>query len=224
MVQWPGVAHGLGRLQYWLLDVVAEYTAPLCALPDGEVELWLNRPGSGASRAELARGLATLLHLGLVTGATAEGGDLGAAEIERALGGPREQTWYGLTEAGGVAWEQAAKPDWRSYVWYAREEEGGAWGHTILCADPALAARYLAYQRAIWLKPGVVAEESLRHDTVRPWEATYWKTLPAAHRIRFNTGAEPNRWPDPGDLARSEFPDGVPRWHRDPRDAAGPLS
>jgi hypothetical protein len=221
----------LGPLEYRLLDLVAEFAVPLQALPDGEIEPALNRRSLGASNAELARALAVLSDLDLVWLTTEDEDDarLDAVAIERLISLPAidgviyKSHGYGLTAAGGVEWERAARPDWNRYVEYrtSPSEDDVRWEHSIICADPSMAERYLGFQRAVWLEPGDLIEASITRDVVRPWEATYWKTLPEAHRIRYLSASGRSRYPSREEIARSDFPTGGSRWHDDPWEASG---
>jgi hypothetical protein len=87
--------------------------------------------------------------------------------------------YYGLTAAGGAAWEEVARPDWDRYIdssFGIDPDEG-----EVICADPARAEGFVfsPYQE----HPPLA--DSLRRDRLEPWPATYWKTLPSGHRIAF---------------------------------------
>ncbi|MFI5403652.1 MAG: hypothetical protein ACHQ1G_12010 [Planctomycetota bacterium] len=213
----------LSRLEYWLLDVAAEHGMPLQMLPEGHIELALNRPSLGASNAELARGLVALSGLGLVTLETPDC-VLDAAGLEKLISVPPRdgmiydgKHWYSLTAAGGAEWERAARPDWNLYVEYRTWPECDGWQHSILCADAGQAERYLAFQRSVWHKPGAVPEESVVRDVLRPWEATHWRELPEAYLILFRTGGEEaRRYPSAGEAAQWDY-----RWHDDPWEGSG---
>jgi hypothetical protein len=208
----------LQRIEYWLLDVAAEFAVPLQALPAGEIELAFNRPSLGASNAELARGLARLHDLGLVALHLEEERTPDALALERLISKPpvdgfiyESGNHYRLTATGGAEWERAARPDWNGYVEYRTWPEGDVAERSIVCADPSRAEHYLAYQRAVWLKQDAVAEESVVREVFRPWQATYWKVLPEAYVIRFRTPQDAGRYPACAEAARWDY-----RWHGDP--------
>ena len=211
------MASGLGRLEYWLLDVVAEFAVPVQILRPGRIEDLLNRRSLGATNAEIAQALVALRDSGLVW---IRGGRIPAKTLQRILAdkGARD---YGLTAEGGAAWERAARPDWSRYIddcaWIAGGGdpqrglvESDLWQYEITCADVALLERYFGFEREFLLKPGIVVEGSVTRDVIRPWKATYWKVLPEAYRILFQTGRDERRSQPPGE------PRWDHRWHDDP--------
>ena len=88
-------------------------------------------------------------------------------------------TYYGLTTEGGAAWENVARPDWDRYldVSFGTDPDEGE----VIGVDSARAESYIfsPYQE----HPPLAG--SVRRDRLEPWPATYWKTLPLGHRIRF---------------------------------------
>jgi hypothetical protein len=123
---------------------------------------------------------------------------------------------YRLTPTGGAEWERAARPDWGRYVERSEErhDDGAPVEHEILSPSAARAEAYLDFVRGDRLWYGPVSNESIARDVIRPWEATYWKTLPEGHRIRFRTGPGPERMPTPDEMLRRVRWDD--RWHDDP--------
>jgi hypothetical protein len=171
----------VNRGEYWLLDsvVTLRYALDLLVAPD--LTLAFNRPHHGLEYAELADTLLRLFH----------GGDLSAerfedeveflptrAELEAALAGTRT-VYYGLTSQGGARWEAVSKPDWTRYVDAGYGLEEGE----IIAREREVVAQYFGWEHYYWRN--VVIPGSERWDVLEPWHATYWKTLPLGHRVRF---------------------------------------
>jgi hypothetical protein len=187
--------------EYWLLDSVVEAWYPLKWLASDEVELAFNRRRHGLSRDELTGALERLF----------EGGDLLAgrmeksmlqqesfvparAEIEQALAGQLDIS-YGLTPQGGARWEAVSRPEWQRYLracLFTDPDEG-----EIVGSDRLLVEKFDSLSHYAW-NISVVAG-SKRWDVQQPWQATYWKELPAAHRVRFSF-----RWVDASPATRTD--------------------
>ena len=97
----------------------------------------------------------------------------------------RKVTFYGLTQEGGAQWEAFAAPDWQKYIdvscHFSDGYEYGMW--ELICADKARLERY--FESMCFYDPHEVVLESVERDYIAPWQATYWKQLEGAHRIRF---------------------------------------
>ena len=105
-----------------------------------------------------------------------------AGDVRRALCEPHrtvrsgEVSFFGLTELGGKTWEQFASPNWARFI----DSEGDVDGQTELtCTDEDWLSSYLrAFEQQLKIDP-----DSVSTSVVRPWQATYWKELPSAHRV-----------------------------------------
>ena len=119
----------------------------------------------------------------------------------------RKVTYYGLTQEGGAQWEAFAAPDWQKYIdagfQLSDDSEYIMW--EMICADKARLERY--FESMCFYDPDEVVLESVERDYIAPWDATYWKQLDGAHRIRFrepdesekeNLGVSPPSFPDMG--------------------------
>ena len=117
----------------------------------------------------------------------------------------RKITSYGLTQEGGAQWEAFAAPDWQKYIdagcHYSEDYEYGMW--ELMCADKVWLERY--FESICFYDTHEVTLESVERDYIAPWQATYWKQLEGAHRIRFrepdeseqeNFEPSPNAFPD----------------------------
>jgi hypothetical protein len=102
-------------------------------------------------------------------------------ELSDALSG-RSILAYRLSAQGGSRWEAAVQPRWNLFVdtWVSYDPDEGE----IAAGDRGLIEAY----RDAWPYIGgndeiIVGTETW--ETLRPWQATYWKTLPHGYRVRF---------------------------------------
>lgn len=121
----------------------------------------------------------------------------------------RKITSYGLTQEGGAQWEAFAAPDWEKYIagsFQPEDTEGEYEMWELICADRARLEKY--FESMCFYDPHEVVLESVERDYIAPWQATYWKQLEGAHRIRFREpdeseqenllGLSPPSFPDMG--------------------------
>lgn len=172
------------------MDVAVELRQPLKALAfDRErCEHWFNREHHGLQPSAVAAALRGLLRGKLIALVAPGGQRLSLEQSDQAVRWLSQAeapalsssgVSYGLTTTGGAAWEAVARPDWTRYLWasYAVDPHDAV----VICADAAR-ARWLALGTNLAQRP---IAETVRHDLVEPWSATYWKTLPRGHRVRF---------------------------------------
>ena len=184
------------RGEYWLLETVVERELEVCALLESDLESFLGKRGHGLTRAALVETLYRLLSIGLIYAKNEETGFISTKEqIELALDEPkswvgvpvneRKVTYYGLTQEGGAQWEAFAAPDWQKYIeascHFSDGYEYGMW--ELICTDKAWLERY--FESQCFYNPEEVVLDSVERDYIAPWDATYWKQLKGAYRIRF---------------------------------------
>jgi hypothetical protein len=177
----------MNRQERWILEAACTLAQPVRALIGEGVEEWFNRPHHGLDPAGVVNVLRKLLREGLIVLFPGQGGDAlieTEDELRRLLEGdyrapPFKATYYGLTAAGGAAWEEVARPDWDRYidVSFGTDPDEGE----VICADPARAEDYVFSPH----QEHAPLPDSIRRDRLEPWPATYWKTLPMGHRLRF---------------------------------------
>jgi hypothetical protein len=178
----------LAEDEKWLLELVVEARAPLSLLANPELELAINRLAPRRA-AHAWRALVDGLRGRALIELTDEGGE----------------TYFALTRDGGAAWEAFARPDWSRFI-DARADGTDA---EVICADRARLDAFVASRWQAWIPAG--AE---RRDELRPWAATYWKTLPVGYRVRYVY-----REREPADLTTDEYAqrnawlDDVNRWY-----------
>ena len=89
-------------------------------------------------------------------------------------------TRYGLTPEGGRVWESFAQPNWDAYLeCYSRGPVGKNQVGVITSATLWRVQKILQNVRLLGHFPN---PERTRLRVLRPWKATYWKTLPVGHR------------------------------------------
>lgn len=177
-----------------------------------------NRRHHGLDRRGVAEVLRKLLRDGLIVLSPGRGGAAlfdndeelrRLVEVEHA-GRLYKTTYYALTAAGGALWEEVAWPDWNRYldVSFGLDPDEGE----VICADPSRADKYVfsPYQENLPLA------DSIRRDRLEPWKATYWKTLPLGHRIRFLYDSANRITPEYGSdawVGRSAWLEDADRWY-----------
>ncbi len=181
----------LTRGEYWLLEAVAEFALPIRVLESPRIGEALNKPGHGMSRSLLVETMRNLFEQGLIMAHRFGDWDncleLSPEQIEAALDEQddiKQQHYYALTENGGRHWEAFARPDWNWYIsaGYDYLEDNESSSAELVCAAEDHLKSYLRLLRSHEYD---VDEGSIQFDTVAPWKATYWKTLPLGHRVRF---------------------------------------
>ena len=183
------------RGEYWLLENVVEDECAIGALFRSESEFF-NIKGHGLTRASLGETLYRLLSSGLIYAENEVDGFISTSEeIERALNEPKSRgyapfenkkpTSYGLTKEGGAQWEAFAAPDWQSYIkdgfHWPKGSKRGMW--EVMCADKQRLGFY--YRSFCFHRQVEVSLECMEWDYISPWQATYWKQLEGAYRLRF---------------------------------------
>jgi len=181
------------ELEFFLLSIVVEHYEPLWILDTGSLGEAVNRHVPDFTREELVDTLSDLFRCGDLTahlGGTSRlrGGDLNLPygmthhsadsrpfcpnrdEIDGALCGALNLD-YGLTPQGGARWEAMAQFDWNYHLgeWFDDGFEG---------PSREMIEVYLTYDRC-----AVAGSE--QWSTVRPWKATYWKSIPEGVRVRY---------------------------------------
>lgn len=217
------------RAEYWLLEIAVDQALPLPDLLRPHLAESLNRSSHDCSADELAEALERLFCDHYITSFRSPIPPTGKRRIYRRLAradidselrrpllppdpddpfhlGSRhpDETYYRLTPTGGAAWESFARPDWNLFIdgvgtcldLGSEAAPHPARGYAIC---PALwkLQRYVATARHIGHH---IDEASIGYDTLSPWKATYWKTLPSAHRVRYkmmyhDAYAENHGWP-----------------------------
>ena len=99
----------------------------------------------------------------------------------------RDGVYCWLTTQGGAAWESFARPEWSLFIEHESqsfdEDDDDIQTTTIRACDWKRLGRYLeAVAREEAIEPGTMTLAELR-----PWQATYWKTLPFGLECSFKS-------------------------------------
>jgi hypothetical protein len=224
----------------WLLHLAVEAVIPLpfLAMNEQDIVEQLCHPSHRMTRDELLRTLCSLFERGDLIASRVVGEEHvpTAEQVDAALFPPPVDRYdwfsrpdaplrYGLTAAGAARWERMAQPDWDRYCWREVHAPEVAVAEELCEEDAVVVAgslqrleEVLAHGRELWGME--VPADGVERDTLVPWEATYWKTLPAGHRARFSFR---HAWPVTG-RPSPEYRRRVSalrRWCRKPWDPAG---
>lgn len=184
----------MDKTAYWFLDAVVEYKLPIRTLVIPNLAEALNRPSHDLDHHSLCAILLQLVqqdYLVIYQYKPNEDKEIpfipSRRDLEEELNAPESnrQTYlsYGLSPLGGARWETLSSPRWDRFI--SASYGADPYEAEIIAQDRQLVQRYFELQRFISSSVGTIMPESLQWDTLQPWEATYWKTLPKAYRIRF---------------------------------------
>jgi len=133
----------------------------------------------------------------------------------------RSMTYFGLTAAGGARWEQECKADWSLFL------NGLGSKGELMDVDGEMFTTYFHYEGTTFYRTWEYARRyeisswdlrlMSRGRELKPWKATYWKTLPRGYRlsckIRYGTEESKSLWlVNKRKLNLHEFT----RWYQDP--------
>jgi HEAT repeat protein len=191
------------ELEFFLLSIVVEDHQPLWRLEEESLGDSLNRQAPDFTRDQLVDTLSDLFqcgdltaHLGgtsrlrpgdpnLLDEMTLHNADTSRPfcpnrdEIDGALCGALN-LHYGLTPQGGARWEAMAQFDWNYHLgeWFDDGLEG---------PSQEMIEVYLA-------STNCALAGSEEWSTVRPWKATYWKSIPEGVRVRYQDAPDDVRF------------------------------
>jgi hypothetical protein len=179
-------------IDWWFLDSVCEVRQPLYLLTSEDLENFMSRPAHGLNEAQVVQTLQRLVAAGDLHAFNDERGEFKptADEITLGVGGSLDAS-YGLTAQGGARWEEASKADWRRFMdeVYAPEDSTGEmkapYGEHVGEITGSVREVVESYFGGVKFNGVIAREGSEVWDTFEPWQATYWKSLPTAHRVRF---------------------------------------
>lgn len=185
------------KADFALLNAVSEdeWAAYLLA-GDASTETIMNKPSHGLSPDELSLHFFNLWSAGLIECSAASSGNQVTPDLQRARDQfVRTENWppsddlclvYRLSQSGGDTWEQFAHPDWNKYlVSSAGDQNPHEWTLTGTNRDLVQHWRDLGSNFDAGFPFPLAGTE--RWELLQPWQATYWKTLPIGHRLKFFT-------------------------------------
>jgi hypothetical protein len=184
----------MDKALYWFFDAVVEYKLPIQILAASNLAEVLNRPSHGLDPKSISTLLLQLVQQDYLV--IYHCNPLGPSEVpfipslrdlEEELDTPKstnqEYLAYGLSPLGGAQWEILSSPRWDRFI--STSYATDPYEAEIIAQDRQLVQRYFEVQHYTSSSVGVVIPESMQWDTLHPWQATYWKTLPYAYRLRF---------------------------------------
>jgi hypothetical protein len=180
------------RGEYWLLEAVVRSPLELPLLLDKDLETALNKENHGLDRENLAKTLNNLSAQDLIRFVENQKDFPLALNLEELLsafdkpGNAKESIYYGLTPKGGAYWESFARPDWSQYIdasatTVSGNGEATIWGAEIIGVDREKIEQLL--QSNIYYHKQSLLPETVKRESLIPWQATYWKQLPAGYKI-----------------------------------------
>ena len=165
------------EFEFFLLDAVSKHTLHLSIFDSYHLGEALNRHVPYFTRRDLIETLGALFQQGDLWARVGKAKAFVPTrdEIEAALADGLQMV-YGLTAQGGARWESLCRFDWSRFV---------SWSSTSHSSELIAPTRELAEFLFHARQRDPVIRPPVRWDIIRPWEATYWKTLPAGHRVRY---------------------------------------
>lgn len=184
--------------EYFLLTVVREDPAPMQFLADPDRGLGFNLPDPPDLFDEkLVETLARLFERGdIIAQEMRWYRDENGVACSDCVGDPfmpsRSQIecalrhdfllYYQFTPQGSARWEIAANVNWDNFIWdlWSLDPDG----LEITATSREIIEWYIAREaRPFPQKRHVPVSSTIRWETLMPWQATYWKTLPIGHRM-----------------------------------------
>ena len=179
----------LSRGEYWILELVTEYPHFVNWLFAENLDEVINKPSHGLERIEIINILKSFVDKKYIflrnhkSGKNIENPTKEFFETSSIIPWEKHPILYGLTNDGGHLWEQFAMPDWNKYIscYYdslPEEEKVGS----IEGVELDFLHSYMISLDKHEIK---VDRDSITTQVIKPWEATYWKTLPECYRMEF---------------------------------------
>jgi len=184
------VTKEIDKADYAILNAVFldQWLAYLLA-GDAPMEAIMNMPSHGLGAEELAEHFFRLWNSGLVECSIEESGppvapnlELARRQFVRTKDWPPEgdkNLFYRLSRDGGAVWEFFSSPDWSKFFKVSTD-------YDLNMCELASANRDLveALRQCEDRHPAPI-ESTDRWMVLRPWNATYWKTLSSAYQLTF---------------------------------------
>lgn len=177
----------MDKAEYWLIDSVVEARYPLfwLMMNADDLEAAYNRPGHNMNFIELVNVLSDLVCKGDLVLHQMEQGEshlIPHPSREDIMAGLRRERDidYGLSTQGGARWEVVTNPVWEHFIDTGDYLDPVTEGE-IIAVDRTLVEEYYTIHRFTV----AIIPETERWDMLAPWHATYWKTLPHGHRLRY---------------------------------------
>ena len=206
------------RGEYWLLESAVTLGIPISPLLlNPGLDEAFNKPGHGMDRSRLETALTSLTERGLINlyhfhPKSDETQPATVAEIASGLSGASrtEHLYYNLSAEGGANWEAFACPKWDRFVDQSCSyDDDGTELHEAFASSRALLQRIFDGLKYVGVSP---KPQTVCWTEVSPWQATYWKDLPAGCRVEFKS--DPRKFTNWDDVPLSYYWISCPRWYR----------
>ena len=174
------------KSEYWVLESVAENRRLLATLRPDIVEEAFNKEGHGLNDAQLISLLNGLFQQGYLYAASVHKSEFNSNEnfvpseyqICNILA-DEQNIWYGLTDYGASIWENLSHPDWQRFMFSELNCDTGQC--LIAAGGEQIINHYLSRSDVL----GCIMPDTLVRETMKNWQATYWKTLPMGYTGQF---------------------------------------
>ncbi len=145
-------------------------------------------------------------------------------QIQAHLDGKLNAFYY-LTPQGGTRWEALSNPDWNLYHKWCFKIDSES---EIISTDRKLIEKLLSVS---YLHGEIPIPETETWDELEPWQATYWKTLPKAYRVSYQSknfeycinSNTPQEWIEANKQAHSWYSK-ILQWYTEPEFDLNPSS
>ncbi len=188
---------GITKAEYWLLDLVLDMWFPVAMLSE-DVEHFLNRPNHGLSSSELVDALCKLFSEEYIVARKSDKKTMGRqltldkeTLIELIIHKSRDDIFdfvYGLTEKGGLVWEQLSNADWNQYKYISLDTDEN--GNDVLlfsCTSPEVRDQFLYFYATYTERIPILGTTKIK--TLEPFQVNYWKVLPVGYQISYSIAA-----------------------------------
>jgi len=182
------LAHNIDQADYALLNAVALVDWQVYMLTPGEVPMedMMNVPSHGLDADKLFHHFLRLWQRGLVecTGTSFESPLQPDAELLREqfnfADHPDRIIAYRLTHEGGALWEEMTSPNWTLFIRSGSDEDRPDRLWVLGAGDRD---RLELLRRSGFGVAPVSGTE--KWEELRPWKATYWKTIQVGYELKF---------------------------------------
>jgi hypothetical protein len=241
----------IGVVKHWLLNAAVEFGVPLFYVFPAVSQALNVKPVPSCGSDDYATGLIDLFDGGMITFSSdvegddtrnrgsvlrmverfrnlskddpalrAEGGLLKSYRLYRL---PGMQVSFKLSNLGGEAWEQMAKPTWTRYVSASTVFPTSGTltpaDGELISADRDLVIAYMGWSREVGGEQ--IDLETVTWQTHADFEIAYWKRLPFVYHASFKVQPADSRWRNIEPNWFRDWRASTCSWHREPWNLPG---